>query len=303
VDPDKDYERNYQHLAELLGGRDHVRIENGRYLPLVVERLWDDQISLCHYGEMNGDPMRDPEVVFLVEGDKARPGYYRNDYAAFEQATVPGRFGYVPVKEAGQKGLDRFVSEWWTNIREQGFFEAATKTNKASSHDTDPAASQAVPAPARKTAATETTMTETSNTRDLCFFESGPFTAVLRGQFNPESETWTYRTSIFRDNQEILQPMLKHDIAGARAILATGAGAAWLSDRQIAKGIEECIANAQVVSDLENALKVSEVLIQRFAERGHEAALQDKRLSEEVGLEAQGHQAVKELTRAPSRER
>jgi hypothetical protein len=150
---------------------------------------------------------------------------------------------------------------------------------------------------------TETTMTESSNIRDLCFFESGPFTAVLRGRFNTDSETWTYRTSIFRDNREILQPMLKHEIAGARAILATPSGAAWLSDKQIAKGIEECIADAKEVSHLETALKASEVLILRFAERGHEAALQDKRLGEEFELEAHGYQSVKELTRTPSRER
>ena len=131
MNPGKDYEQNYERLTELLGGGDHVRIENGHYLPLVVEKLWGDQISLCHYGEMNGDPMRDPEVVFLVEGSHARPAYFRNDYAAFEEATVPGHFGDVPVKEAGQKGLDQFVSEWWTNLREQGFFEAAQEQARA----------------------------------------------------------------------------------------------------------------------------------------------------------------------------
>jgi hypothetical protein len=135
VGPDKDYERNYQLLTELLGGYDGVRIENEPYLPLAVERLWDDQISLCHYGELNGDLMRDPEVVFLVEGQKARPAYFRNDYAAFEQATVPGHFSEVPVKEAAQKDLDQFVSEWWTNIREQGFFEAAREQARGRQHE------------------------------------------------------------------------------------------------------------------------------------------------------------------------
>jgi hypothetical protein len=131
----KDYERNYQLLTELLGDRDHVRIENKPYLPLAVERLWEGYFTLCHYGELNGDPMRDPEVIFLVEGNSARPAYFRNDYAAFHQATVPGCFGDALVKEAGQKDLDQFVSEWWTNIREQGFFEASREQVRTRRHE------------------------------------------------------------------------------------------------------------------------------------------------------------------------
>ena len=46
---------------------------------------------------------------------------YRNLNAVKKGAVV----GDVPVKEKGQGELDRFVSEWWGNIREQGFFKAA----------------------------------------------------------------------------------------------------------------------------------------------------------------------------------
>ncbi len=60
------YEANFANLTKLLGEKDHVRIENEGYMPLVVEAIWHDQISLCHYGEIDGDPARDPEVVFLI---------------------------------------------------------------------------------------------------------------------------------------------------------------------------------------------------------------------------------------------
>jgi hypothetical protein len=128
------YERNYQRLTELLPeGRDHIRIDNNEpYLPLVVERVWGNQISLCHYGEHNGDAMRDPEVVFLVNDTEhsARPVYFRNDWVGAEHATVPNLFGDVPVKPHLQRDLNRFVSTWWQNIHEQQFVEAAKKLHQ-----------------------------------------------------------------------------------------------------------------------------------------------------------------------------
>jgi hypothetical protein len=121
----RNYERNYERLTQLLGGRDHVRIECGGYMPLVVENLGGNQISLCHYGERNGGAMRNPMVCFLVEGSEAKPAYFRNDFAGVEHATVPDRFGYVPVKPRLQKDLDRFAETWFSTLHEQGLFEKA----------------------------------------------------------------------------------------------------------------------------------------------------------------------------------
>lgn len=48
-------------------------------------------ISVAHYGQQNGDPMRDPEMCFEVvkpptDGDLSLdPFYWRNDYVAVEQ--------------------------------------------------------------------------------------------------------------------------------------------------------------------------------------------------------------------------
>jgi hypothetical protein len=118
--------KNYENLMELLGGQDYRRIEVQGYMPLVVERLKGlPIISLTHYGTQNGDPMRDPECCFLIDAETAQPIYFRNDYAGIEHATAPGHFGEVPVKPDLQKHLQSFVSIWWGNLREQGFFERA----------------------------------------------------------------------------------------------------------------------------------------------------------------------------------
>jgi hypothetical protein len=118
---------NYENLTALLAGEDYRRLKVQGYQPLVVERLDASHISLCHYGEMNGDAMRDPEVVFLVEGNAATPVYFRNDYVLVEEATREGLFGDVPVRPDRQEGLERFVADWWRNLEEQGFFRAAEK--------------------------------------------------------------------------------------------------------------------------------------------------------------------------------
>ena len=48
----------------------HLHIDNSPYMALIIEAT--DQsgpcglpaISVCHYGEQNGDAMRDPEMLF-----------------------------------------------------------------------------------------------------------------------------------------------------------------------------------------------------------------------------------------------
>jgi hypothetical protein len=45
----------------------HLKIENGSWMPLVIEGIGPGPdglpaISVCHYGEQNGDAMRDPEM-------------------------------------------------------------------------------------------------------------------------------------------------------------------------------------------------------------------------------------------------
>ena len=56
---------NYENLNRLLGGKEHRRIEVEGYMPLVVEKLEGTPlVSLCHYGEQNGDLMRGPGSCF-----------------------------------------------------------------------------------------------------------------------------------------------------------------------------------------------------------------------------------------------
>ena len=76
---------------------DHRKLDNaaGAFMAVAVE-ITDATsdgylyVSVAHYGEQNGDLMRDPEMIFIkapVSSDYF-PSYYRNDYIGCERLGV-----------------------------------------------------------------------------------------------------------------------------------------------------------------------------------------------------------------------
>ena len=84
-------------ILKQAGGWHHglyLKIENPPYMALVIEATDESgpcglpSISVAHYGEQNGDLMRDPEMCFelgLADRPHLNPFYYRNDYVGVEQ--------------------------------------------------------------------------------------------------------------------------------------------------------------------------------------------------------------------------
>jgi hypothetical protein len=113
----------------------YLKIDNPPYMELVIEAMDESgpmglpAISVCHYGEQNGDAMRDPEMCFelgLAGGAHLSAFYYRNDYAGVEQWSrniVRGNYVHlIALHEQHQ----RFATTWDNNLRLQGFAEAFT---------------------------------------------------------------------------------------------------------------------------------------------------------------------------------
>ena len=120
-------------LNHLLNGARAVRITVSGYLPLSVEEIGSSGdgyrlVSLCHYGEQNGDLMRDPDIVFLFhnlpDGMAAEPVSFRNDYLGIVQEVYrydeAGRRTHV-VPSLKQE-LKEFAERWFANLKDQGFF-------------------------------------------------------------------------------------------------------------------------------------------------------------------------------------
>lgn len=125
-------------IIEDNGGLDTltwVRIENTPFMPLVIESLSElgpnghRALSIAHYGEQNGDAMRDPEICaeVVIENGAAKlwPYYFRNDYAGVERwSRIQDADGSMTCRPAETRDLESFMEMWDTNIRDQGFFEA-----------------------------------------------------------------------------------------------------------------------------------------------------------------------------------
>ena len=120
-------------LDELLAGARAVRITVRGYLPLSVEEIGTSRdghrlVSLCQYGEQNGDLMRDPDIVFLFhnvpDGAAAEPVSFRNDYLGIVQEVyrydeTGRRTHVVPTLK---QDLTEFTESWFANLKDQGFF-------------------------------------------------------------------------------------------------------------------------------------------------------------------------------------
>lgn len=102
-------------------------------MPLSVEEIGIDGeghrlVSLCHYGEQNGDLMRDPDMVFMFQHDPhgsiAEPVSFRNDYLGLDQEVYhydeTGKRTHLDTKLKSQ--LREFTQIWFANLNEQGFF-------------------------------------------------------------------------------------------------------------------------------------------------------------------------------------
>ena len=114
----------------------YLQIDNPPYMALVIEAtpepgpLGLPAISVAHYGELNGDLMRDPEMCFELSKPNASqrldPYYWRNDYAGVEQWSRNIVSGHCVVLFDLHKLHELFAEVWDGNLRSQGFLEAFT---------------------------------------------------------------------------------------------------------------------------------------------------------------------------------
>ena len=129
-------------ILEMAGGfrRDlYLRIENPPYMALVIEATPEPgpcgapALSIAHYGEQNGDLMRDPEMcseLGMVGGPHLTAFYYRNDYAGVEQWSRFIRDGRYAMHAELHRQHERFAALWDKNLNAQGFVEAFDQQQK-----------------------------------------------------------------------------------------------------------------------------------------------------------------------------
>jgi hypothetical protein len=126
-------------ILKKAGGWHHglyLRIENPPFMALVIEATDESGpcglpvLSIAHYGEQNGDLMRDPEMCFelgFAVGAHLTPFYFRNDYLGIEQfsRTIEGD-NYVFDRDLYDQH-EKFAGLWDKNLSRQGFIEALAR--------------------------------------------------------------------------------------------------------------------------------------------------------------------------------
>ena len=129
-------------IVKEAGGLDTftwTRIENPPFMLLVIESLGEPgpngprALSGAHYGEQNGDAMRDPEICaeIVMENGAARlwPYYFRNDYAGVERWNRHREAdGSMTCQPRETRDLERFMEMWDANLNDQGFLVAFRRT-------------------------------------------------------------------------------------------------------------------------------------------------------------------------------
>ncbi len=129
-------------ILKKAGGWHHglyLKIENPPYMELVIEATDESgpcglpALSVCHYGEQNGDLMRDPEMCFelgFAGGAHLNPFYCRNDYVG--RGAVEPQHRARPLRAISRslhEQHERFAKTWDNNLRLQGFAEAFESSN------------------------------------------------------------------------------------------------------------------------------------------------------------------------------
>ena len=91
------------------------------YIEIIDRSETYNHISLAHYGEQNGDMMRDPEMLFALHKETQQfiPYYYRNDYCGIEQNSVRWSEDGIALNPRLQAEHTTFANQWLRNIAAQ----------------------------------------------------------------------------------------------------------------------------------------------------------------------------------------
>jgi hypothetical protein len=113
----------------------YLKIDNAPYMELVIEAMDESgpcglpAVSVAHYGEQNGDLMRDLEMCFelgFAGGPHLNAFYWRNDYAGVEQWSRFIQDGNYCYHTQLHQQHENFAKLWDKNLDAQRFVAAFT---------------------------------------------------------------------------------------------------------------------------------------------------------------------------------
>lgn len=113
----RNYKKLYDLAPEMLDGKCYyMKFQSEGFEDLVMENIGGGEISIAHYYDKNGDAMRDPEITMTVDNanQTVTPiSYLQDDMGVF--------YTTDSVSTAKVRDLEQFMTQWFTNIHNQGF--------------------------------------------------------------------------------------------------------------------------------------------------------------------------------------
>ncbi len=104
-------------------GHSWYKLKSEPYMDLTVEHWLSSKhimtISVCHYGEQNGDLMKDPELVIKwnMESNEIRVEEFYQDYVGVVSTIFDEHGKVIPSKVVD---LLSFANDWGKNLKIQG---------------------------------------------------------------------------------------------------------------------------------------------------------------------------------------
>lgn len=113
--------RSLGKLNDFQNGQEfHVRINNGPYMPLVIERH-GSMATVSHYYEQNGDSVPDPDMEFRILPDGSwLPVAIQHNTGHYSRAIFE-KDGKEYVRIQALKELKSFARMWACNLLAQKF--------------------------------------------------------------------------------------------------------------------------------------------------------------------------------------
>jgi len=106
----------------------HLKVELGGYMPLCIENIGWNRISVAHYFEQNGDLVADPDIVFFVESGEWAPIQITQVFG-FQNVVrfdENNELKIVSYKPRSQAGVNALANQWAQNIKDQGWLKDGT---------------------------------------------------------------------------------------------------------------------------------------------------------------------------------
>lgn len=112
----------------------HYKSKSAGFMDLTIETWMDGKtkiVSVCQYGEQNGDAMRDPDVVYRLDGVTGIeiPISYQNDYLAKFQEVFTMENDVQMINPSLLQELKVWSRQWSKILREQGHLKAVEQNS------------------------------------------------------------------------------------------------------------------------------------------------------------------------------